>query len=194
MSKHRWWAVGLTVTVVLILSGLAAVQTAGGAKTTKSAASGKISVMAVWTGAEQKSFQAVINGFKQKNPGVSVTYTSAGDQLPTVLATAIQGGNPPDVAMLPQPGLMKDFVKKGALKPVPFALPQLRANFAPVWASLGTVNGKLYGLIWKGANKSTGWYNVASFRRRGRNSWPQQRRSVRPAPWRTRSAVPTGGR
>ena len=66
--------------------------------------SGKIAVMAIWTGAEQKSFQAVIDGFKKANPDVSVSYTSGGDQLPTVLATAIQGGNPPDVAMLGQPG------------------------------------------------------------------------------------------
>jgi alpha-glucoside transport system substrate-binding protein len=173
MRQHRVWAIGLAVTAVL--SGLAAVGTAGGAGTTKGA-TGKISVMAVWTGAEQKSFQAVIDGFKKKNPGVSVSYTSAGDQLPTVLATAIQGGNPPDVAVLPQPGLMKDFVNKGALKPIPFALPQLKANFAPVWAKLGTVNGKLYGLIFKGANKSTGWYNVQSFKTAGvtrPKSWPQ---------------------
>jgi alpha-glucoside transport system substrate-binding protein len=174
MSKYRVWAVGLAATAVL--SGIAAVGTASGAPSTKGAVSGKISVMAVWTGAEQKSFQAVINGFKKVNPGVSVSYTSAGDQLPTVLATAIQGGNPPDVAVLPQPGLMKDFVNKGALKPIAFALPQLKANFAPVWAQLGTVNGKLYGLIFKGANKSTGWYNVQSFKAAGvtsPKSWPQ---------------------
>ena len=31
-------------------------------------------------------------------PNVTVKYTSAGDQLPTVLSTAVQGGNPPDIA------------------------------------------------------------------------------------------------
>ena len=79
MSKHLW-AFGL---VAVALSALVAVSTAGGARKAKGV-SGKISVMAVWTGEEQKSFQAVLDGFKAANPDVSVTYTSAGDQLPTV--------------------------------------------------------------------------------------------------------------
>ena len=57
--------------------------------------SGNVSVMAVWTGDEQASFQAVIDGFTKLYPNVTVSYTSAGDQLPTVLSTAVQGGNPP---------------------------------------------------------------------------------------------------
>jgi ABC-type glycerol-3-phosphate transport system substrate-binding protein len=164
---------------VLSLAAVVVVTTAAGSGKSNgatSAVSGKIAVMAIWTGAEQKSFQAVIDGFKKVNPGVSVSYTSGGDQLPTVLATAIQGGNPPDVAMLGQPGLVKDFVNKGALKPLTFAAPTIKANFAPVWSTLGTVNGKLYGLIWKGANKSTVWYNVASFKNAGvkaPKTWPQ---------------------
>jgi len=171
MSKQLW-ALGL---IAVALSALVAVSTAGGARKAKGV-SGKISVMAVWTGEEQKSFQAVLDGFKAANPDVSVSYTSAGDQLPTVLATAVAGGNPPDIAMLPQPGLMKQFVAKGALKPISFVAPTMKANFAPVWQALGTVNGKLYGLIWKGANKSTVWYNVPAFKAAGvkaPKTWPQ---------------------
>ena len=171
MSKHLW-ALGL---VAVALSALVAVSTAGGARKAKGV-SGTISVIAVWTGEEQKSFQAVLDGFKAANPDVNVSYTSAGDQLPTVLATAVAGGNPPDIAMLPQPGLMKQFVQKGALKPITFAAPTIAKNFAPVWASLGTVNKKLYGLIWKGANKSTVWYSVPAFKAAGvkaPKTWPQ---------------------
>ena len=109
--------------------------------------------MAVWSGDEQKGFEAVLAGFKKANPGVSVKYTSAGDQLPTVLSTAVTGGNPPDIAALPQPGLMKDFVNKGALKPIAFASKTIGANYAPVWKTLGTVNGKLYGLFFKGGQQ-----------------------------------------
>src|SRR5256885_8299472 len=110
MSRHRMrFAVplALVVAVAAVTAG-----TALSARTsTKQGVSGKIAVTAVWSGAEQKSFQAVLAGFKKVNPGVSVKYTSSGDQLPTVLSTAVTGGNPPDVAVLPQPGLMKDFVK-----------------------------------------------------------------------------------
>jgi ABC-type glycerol-3-phosphate transport system substrate-binding protein len=123
--------------------------------------------MAIWSGAEQKSFEAVLKGFENTHPGMKVKYTSGGDQLPTVLATAVSGGNPPDIAALPQPGLMKDFASRGALKPITFASAAISKNFAPVWKQLGTVNGKLYGLFFKGANKSTVWYNVPAFKAAG---------------------------
>jgi alpha-glucoside transport system substrate-binding protein len=45
-----------------------------------------------------------------------------------------------------------------------------------VWLTLGTVKGKLYGLIFKGANKSTVWYNVKLFKNAGAKppkTWPQ---------------------
>jgi len=168
MSKHRLIAAALLAATVAALVGVSTAASARHATT--------VSVMAVWTGAEQKSFEAVLAGFTKKNPGVKVKYTSGGDQMPTVLATAVQGGNPPDVAILAQPGLMTDFVKKGSLKPLTFLGPTMKKNFAPVWAKLGQVNGKQYGLIWKGANKSTVWYNVASFKTAGvaaPKTWPQ---------------------
>ena len=54
--------------------------TAGGDDSGESV-SGSISVIGVWTGAEQKSFQAVIDGFTEKNPDVTVKYTSGGDNI-----------------------------------------------------------------------------------------------------------------
>jgi ABC-type glycerol-3-phosphate transport system substrate-binding protein len=126
-------------------------------------ASGTISVMAVWTGPEQEAFQAVLDGFTEANPDVTVNYTSAGDQLPTQLSTAVEGGNPPDVAVLPQPGLMTDFAGQGALQPIDFAAGDIEENFGEDVVSLGTVDGTLYGFLFKAANKSLVWYNVQAF-------------------------------
>jgi alpha-glucoside transport system substrate-binding protein len=125
--------------------------------------SGSVSFMGVWTGDEQKNFQAVIAGFNKQFPNVTVKYTPAGDQLPTVLATAVAGGKPPDLASVAQPGLMNDFQKKGALKPIDFAKDAIAADFGQDWIDLGTIDGHLYGLIFKAANKSTVWYNVKAF-------------------------------
>jgi len=125
--------------------------------------SGSISVMAVWTGPEQEAFEAVIKQFTDDNPDVTVNYTSAGDQLPTQLSTAVAGGNPPDVAVLPQPGLMKDFVDKKALKSIEYAKDDVQSNLGDSAVKLGSVDGTLYGFLFKAANKSTVWYNVASF-------------------------------
>ena len=115
--------------------------------------SGTISATAIWGGAEQESFQAVIDGFNEQYPNVTVNYTSGGDQLPTQLATAVEGGNPPDIAVVGQPGLMKDLADKGALKSIEFARDEIDANFGAN-AVLGEVDGTLYGLLFKAANKS----------------------------------------
>lgn len=129
--------------------------------------SGTVSVMAVWTGQEQAAFKAVLAKFTEANPDVTVNYTSAGDQLPTQLSTAVEGGNPPDIAVLPQPGLMADFAKKGALKSLDFAKSDVEKNLGKSAVDLGSVDGKLYGFLFKAANKSTVWYNVAAFKDAG---------------------------
>jgi len=124
---------------------------------------GTVSIMAVWSGEEQSSFEKVIAAFNQQFPNVKVKFTSAGDQLPTVLGTAVQGGNPPTLAVVPQPGLMKEFEARGVLEPLDFAKNVIAANYTPDWIKLTTVDGHLYGLVFKGANKSTVWFNVPAF-------------------------------
>jgi ABC-type glycerol-3-phosphate transport system substrate-binding protein len=171
MKRHRWQLLALLLTLVL------AVMAAGcggdddedgagattGEETTEEAVSGTVSVMAVWTGPEQASFQAVLDGFQEANPDVTVNYTSAGDQLPTQLSTAVEGGNPPDIAVLPQPGLMRDFADKDALQPLDFARDDIQTNLGDSAVDLGSVDDTLYGFLFKAANKSTVWYNVAAF-------------------------------
>ena len=135
----------------------------GGGEAAPEGVSGDVTIMGVWTGDEQASFQAVIDSFTEINPDVTVNYNPAGDQLPTVLATAVEGGDPPDLATLPQPGLMRDFAGRGELQPIDFAREAIEENYAESWLELGTVDGELYGLFFKGANKSTIWYNVGVF-------------------------------
>ena len=164
--RRRFSAFGAFVVVALLAAacGGGNGETTGGATGgTGGGASGSVSMMAVWTGAEQAAFQAVLDGFKEQNPDVKVTYTAAGDQLPTQLSTAVQGGNPPDLAALPQPGLMADFVNKDALQPLDFASSDISDNFGESVVDLGTVDGKLYGFLFKAANKSTVWYNAQAY-------------------------------
>ena len=161
MRNNRWYLAGL---LALALPALVAAGTAGGAPEKTGAVSGRISIIAKWTGDEQRAFEAVLAPFKRRNPNVDINYRGAGDNVPQIVSTAVQGGNPPDIATLPQPGLMRQFAQRGAAKPITFARSVVRRNFRPVWLSLGTVNGRLYGLFFKGANKSTDWYNVRSFR------------------------------
>jgi alpha-glucoside transport system substrate-binding protein len=125
--------------------------------------SGSISLMGIWVGTEQQSIQAVLDGFKEQCPDVDVKYNPAGDQIVTVLATAVQGGNPPDLATIAQPGTVREYVDQGALQPLEFARETIEENYAESIVELGSVEGELYSFLFKGANKSTVWYNVPVF-------------------------------
>jgi alpha-glucoside transport system substrate-binding protein len=167
----------LAVTAICV--GALVVAAAGTASRSKQtgneAVSGKLSIIGIWTGPEQKRFQAVLNGFKKLYPNVSVKYTSGGDNTPTILSTAIQGGNPPDLASIGQPGLLRDFANRNAVKPIAFARATAAKNYTADWLKLGTVKGKLYGLFFKGANKSTVWYSTSAFKAAGAKApatWP----------------------
>jgi alpha-glucoside transport system substrate-binding protein len=156
-------ALGVALVAALVAASL---SNAGKNAPTNTKVSGTVTILADWTGAEGKSFQAVLDEFKKKNPDVTVKYKPSTD-IASALSTAVQGGNPPDLAAIPNPGLMKDFANRGALKPITFARSTVAKNYAADWAKLGTVNGKLYGVFFKGANKSTVWYNVHSFKNAG---------------------------
>ena len=171
----------LWLTVIAGVMALAAVTALASAKSTKQGVSGDIQIVGVWTGDEQKSFEAVLDGFRKANPDVKVTYKSTGDNTPTVLATAVAGGNPPDLASVSQPGLVNDFQKKGALKNLDYAKATLAKNYPADIAKIGVINGHVYGLLIKGANKSTVWYNVSTFKNAGVKrvgTWPQFTKAI----------------
>jgi alpha-glucoside transport system substrate-binding protein len=170
----RFKVAALAVAAAAVPTAL--VSAAQGGKQATSAVSGSVSIVGVWTGDEQKAFQAVLDGFAKKYPNVKVSYKSTGDNTPTVLSTAVAGGNPPDLASVSQPGLVSDFQKKGALKKMDFLRGTLKANYPSDIAKIGDLGGHLYGFLIKGANKSTVWYNVSAFKNAGvkpPTTWPQ---------------------
>ncbi|MFC8920141.1 ABC transporter substrate-binding protein [Streptomyces sp. NPDC047821] len=126
-----------------------------------------LSVAGVWSGAEQKNFQKVLDAFTEKT-GAKTQFTSTGDNVSTVVGSKIEGGNAPDVVMVPQVGVLQQFAKKGWLKPLPDrTINAVHTNFAPVWTKYGSVDGKLYGLYFKAAHKSTVWYSPEAFEQAG---------------------------
>jgi alpha-glucoside transport system substrate-binding protein len=160
-------AVLVPLAVAVAASGSGAKSGAAGhAVNTK--VSGTVTFDGIWTstsGATQ--FADVIKAFNKTYPNVKVNYKPVGDNLPTVLATAVAGGKPPDMADIAQPGLVKQFADQGKLKPITYAKGVISQNFAPAWSQLGTFDGKQYALVFKAANKSVVWYNVPAFKAAG---------------------------
>ena len=62
---------------------------------------------------------------------------------------------------------MADFAQQNAIKPMDDLRDQIVDAFGEDVADTGAVDGTQYGLMYKGANKSTVWYNVSTFEEAG---------------------------
>jgi alpha-glucoside transport system substrate-binding protein len=126
-----------------------------------------LQVLAVWSGVEQQRFERVLRAFERET-GASVTYASAGYSVPATLQTRLAAGRPPDIAFLPQPSLLRTYAREHLLVPLDgAAVAAVDSNYDPMWRRLGSVDGKLYGVWFKAANKSLIWYNEGVFERLG---------------------------
>jgi alpha-glucoside transport system substrate-binding protein len=149
----------LLATTVVAAASAGTVSRQGGTK--------RVAVLGPWSGAEQRSFEAVLDGFKTENPGVDVAYTSAPVNFESTLQRAIDSGKGPDVAILPQASLLRRFVARRALKQISFARRAIAANYSPSFLDVTSVNGRTYGVVFEAGNKSTVWYSVKAFRDAG---------------------------
>jgi ABC-type glycerol-3-phosphate transport system substrate-binding protein len=162
--KRRSWLVLLAVALGVVTLG-ATTSYGGKAKPTKRAA-GKIEVLSLWGGSEKDAFIKVTKAFTQKT-NIDVEYTTARD-FQTVIRTRLAAGNPPDVAIIPRPGVLADLAKQGAVKnlgSMGLTSSYMKARYGPAWIKLGTVNGKLYGVAAKANSKSVMWYRPDQFKK-----------------------------
>ncbi len=122
-----------------------------------------VTVAGLWSGPELTSFQKVAASW-QDQTGATLTWQASQD-LSATLGAAIQAGDPPDLAVLPNPGLLHQLAHDGALVPLDRVLDaaQVRTDFAPAWLDLGSDGGTLYGLVAKASSKATVWYDPTAF-------------------------------
>ncbi|MGW9439649.1 ABC transporter substrate-binding protein [Streptomyces sp. NPDC055607] len=126
-----------------------------------------VTVAGVWTGGEQKNFKKVLDAFTEKT-GAKTVFVPSGDNVSTFVGSKIEGGNAPDVVMVPQVGVLRQFARAGWLRPLSAeAAGTAGSTLAPVWRDYGTVDGAYYGLYFKAAHKSTVWYDPEAFAQAG---------------------------
>jgi len=133
------------------------------------AAGSTITVMSLWGGSEQESFQKVLDAFKTKT-GVIASYESVRQNYATTLQTRISGGNPPDVAIIPGIGFLRQFARQGSLKKMSdlgIDTNALKSNYPPGILEIGQVDGTQYAIMVKFNSKSTMWYRPDRFKTLG---------------------------
>lgn len=131
------------------------------------AADTTIKVIGTWGGQEADTFAAMTDAFTAKT-GIKVQFEATRD-LDAVLTTRVQAGNPPDIAILPNPGKLYELARAGKLVDLSRILNMktFAANYSQGWKDLGTVDGKLYGLFVKAAIKGLVWYDPKNVKAAG---------------------------
>lgn len=161
-----------------LLLGAALVVLGGCATAEAAPKGGNVTVLATWEGAEKDAFMAMVEPFEQQT-GITVRYASTRD-LSGKLWKGVATKDLPDVAGLPGPGEMREFAEAGALvdlnKTIDVAT--YKAETAPAFVQLGTVDDKLVGMFVKSTVKGLIWYDPKSFTMGQPSTWLELQRNA----------------
>ena len=140
----------------------------GGGDTEGGAGDKQIEIMYGFGGDQSKGFEQAMAAF-EKSSGITVKFTDASQSFDTLIRPRVQGNNPPDIALFPQPGLMLDFAKQGKLQDLGAMvnLEQLKTTLVPGELDTGTLDGKTYGVPMSMNVKSLVWYPKKAFEAKG---------------------------
>ncbi|MDR6866742.1 alpha-glucoside transport system substrate-binding protein [Microbacterium resistens] len=118
------------------------------------------------TGTEAEDLNASFEKFT-KDTGIKVEYT--GDKsFEGNIVTKVNGGDAPDIAIVPQPGLLKTLVETGKVKTAPEAVSKaVDENWSKDWKTYGTFDGKFYAAPMLANLKGYIWYQPAKFKEWG---------------------------
>ena len=119
------------------------------------------------TGTEADAYRTSYELFTECT-GVNVQYEDSKDFEAQVIVR-IQSGNPPDIAIFPQPGLLSQLVNDtGSVKPLSEDLEAFAKEYFPEdWLNYGIVNDIPFGLPNNADFKSLVWYNPSVWQQNG---------------------------
>jgi alpha-glucoside transport system substrate-binding protein len=137
------------------------------ARTGNDNTSSTIEIMLGFTGDQFDAFKGAVDPYA-KSQGITINWapTSNFNQL---INTRVQGRNLPDIAMFPQPGVLRGLATRNTLTPLDSFLdmPSLKQSMTAGTLDAGTVNGKLYGLLVSMNVKSLVFYPKKPFAEAG---------------------------
>jgi len=111
---------------------------------------------------EAGAIQQALDIFAEAN-NMTINYTGDADWEANI-NVQVEGGNPPNISIFPQPGKLADFARAGNLKPLnDSAASAVASNWPASWTSFGNVDGTQYGVPVKTDLKSLVWYQPQRF-------------------------------
>lgn len=113
---------------------------------------------------EIEPLEATFDEFEECT-GTTIVYEGS-DEFEAQLPVRVEGGTPPDIAFIPQPGLLAQLVNDypDAVIPAGDAVQEnVEASFDPSWLEYGTVDGTYYAAPFDANIKSFVWYSPSAF-------------------------------
>ena len=95
--------------------------------------------------------------------GIKISYVGAND-FESQLPVKVSGGTAPDLAIIPQPGLLQRMVKTGKVAKPPAQTVTNEGKWNAAWKSYGTVDGQFYAAPMSANMKSLVWYSPKAFK------------------------------
>ncbi|MDK4704240.1 MULTISPECIES: ABC transporter substrate-binding protein [unclassified Rhizobium] len=132
-----------------------------------------LTIFGPWRGEDEALFTSILNYFTEAT-GVNAKYSSS-ENYEQQIVIDTQAGSPPNVAILPQPGLLANLASKGYLTPLGDDLASwVKTNYGAgdSWVGYGTYKGKdgkdaFYAFPYKADLKSLVWYVPENFEEAG---------------------------
>ncbi len=128
-----------------------------------------ISIFGAFETVEADAANAVISSGFNADTGAEAFYEGSGS-FEEQIKIRVEGGNPPDIALYPQPGSVVEQAELGnaiALEDLGFDIGELEDTFGSYLVSLGEHDGKHYGIPTNVNSKSLVWYNKPVFEAEG---------------------------
>lgn len=156
----------MLVLALMIILAAGTVFAAAGAEEEAESDQKVVKVFGAFRDQEALRFEEAMVPFEERT-GVDVVYEPS-SEFETQIFIQVEAGNPPDVAALPQPGLMKNFAERGALVPLADSVvDKIDANYTAAWKELGSYMGDVYGVFHRVNAKSFVWYPKQVFEAEG---------------------------
>ncbi|WP_375104284.1 ABC transporter substrate-binding protein [Paenibacillus sp. RS8] len=127
----------------------------------------KVTMFGPFVDADQVKFENSIKEFEEKT-GIDIQYEGS-KEFEATINIRVDGGNAPDIADFPQPGLLASIAKTGKVIDLTNVLDQaqLTANYNKSWLDMSNMDGKdgkIMAGIWNRSNvKSLVWYPKKQF-------------------------------
>lgn len=125
----------------------------------------EVSVFGAFSSIEADAVNTVIDEMIEPEADYTAFYEGS-ESFEEQIKIRVEGGNPPDIAMYPQPGSVVEMAESGdaiALEDLGFSYDELEATFGAYLLSLGEYEGKHYGIPTNVNSKSLVWYNKPVF-------------------------------